>query len=126
MKRSNSWPHINLTQSWMKDKRLFTSKADSKDQPDPSILHGNIFSKDSSKDPEESLVRIFIQQQNPVGRSANRHIKINFTELEAGINLQTWVMLLDFLTPSSAPLDSHLDRLGWIKNCKIKKNRTRI
>ena len=69
----------------------------------PTKLQGNIFSRDYGT-VEESLVRISIKQQNPKDRCANRQIKINFSELEAGINLQTWVMLLDFLTPSSAPL----------------------
>ena len=29
------------------------------------------------------------------------------SELEAGVNLQTWVMLLDFFTPSSAALNDN-------------------
>jgi len=58
----------------------------------------------SSSSDEASLVKIFIKQKNPPNRTGEREIKIKFSELEAGVNLQTWVMLLDFLTPSSASL----------------------
>ena len=105
LRRSNSWPKIDLTRSWQKNKRLCAIKTDATKNSKKYISSkGNLFSKEN-RTIEESLVRISIKQQNPRDRFANRQIKINFSELEAGINLQTWVMLLDFLTPSSAPLD---------------------
>ena len=103
-RRSNSWPKIDLTRSWQKNKRLCAIKTDAPKTSKKYASKGNLFSKEN-RAIEESLVRISIKQQNPRERFANRQIKINFSELEAGINLQTWVMLLDFLTPSSAPLD---------------------
>ena len=56
------------------------------------------------RDSSEPLVKININQTNLPDRSGVRKIKILFSRLDAGINLQTWVTLIDFLTPSSAPL----------------------
>ena len=56
------------------------------------------------RDSCEPLVKININQKNPIGLSGKRKVKILISRLDAGINLQSWVTLIDFFTPSSAPL----------------------
>jgi len=72
---------------------------------------------------EESLVKIFVKQKNPKNRTGEREIRIKFSELDAGINLQTWVMLLDFFTPSSAPLSTcDLERTRSTDTSSVKSD----
>ena len=130
LRKSNSWPKIHPLK-YKQNKRLSTCT-----QRDPSThgLHARMTSSNlraiKSDKPsllstmaEESLVKIFVKQKNPKNRTGEREIRIKFSELDAGINLQTWVMLLDFFTPSSAPLSTcDLERTRSTDTSSVKSD----
>ena len=130
LRKSNSWPKIHPLK-YKQNKRLSTCT-----QRDPSNhgLHARMTSSNlraiKSDKPslistmvEESLVKIFVKQKNPKNRTGEREIRIKFSELDAGINLQTWVMLLDFFTPSSAPLSTcDLERTRSTDTSSVKSD----
>ena len=112
--RSSSWPRL-INKDHNRHKRLSSAGVSlpQKMNSSPVVLNRthSFVSRTRPKlksslktEADSSLVKIFIKQRNPPNRTGEREIKIKFSELEAGVNLQTWVMLLDFLTPSSAQL----------------------
>ena len=119
LRKSSSWPRcLNNPKEYIRHKRL-SSYGVSMPQKSSQALSSPVglmrthsfisrtrpkLKSHQKPENDASLVKIFIKQKNPPNRTGEREIKIKFSELEAGVNLQTWVMLLDFLTPSSASL----------------------
>ena len=126
LRKSSSWPRcLNNPKEYIRHKRL-SSYGVSMPQKSSQALSSPVglmrthsfisrtrpkLKSHQKPENDASLVKIFIKQKNPPNRTGEREIKIKFSELEAGVNLQTWVMLLDFLTPSSASLQVIIDLL---------------